>query len=427
METAATLVAENPLKPLLERYKRIRNQTEHICKPLAIEDYVVQPIVDISPPKWHLAHTTWFFENFLLAQYAPGYQIYSEDYNYLFNSYYESMGKRVLRPNRGNMTRPSVEQVYAYRERIDEAVAELLENETPLPEAAMQVLEIGLQHEQQHQELLVTDIKYILGHNPLFPAYHQTPIKYDVDTPEPLSMLPIEEGIYHIGYGGGSNFCFDNEQGQHKVYLHAFKAANRLVTNREYLAFMEAGGYSDHKWWYSDAWTWLQENNIKAPLYWHQTDNGWQHYTLNGLSDLNLNEPVIHLSQYEAAAFAAWAGKRLLTEQEWEVFANNYADNIQQGNFADSGLFHVKPDRPHGKQICGDAWEWTNSAYLPYPNYKQPEGALGEYNGKFMINQMVLRGGSCATPSDHFRLTYRNFFQPWHRWQYTGIRLAETI
>lgn len=406
-----------------ERYASIRNQTVHICQPLEAEDYVVQPVVDVSPPKWHLAHTTWFFENFLLQQYASNYQPFNSRYNYLFNSYYESQGERVLRPNRGNMTRPTVAEVYDYRKYVDEAVLQLLEHYTP-DETASQILEIGLQHEQQHQELLLTDIKYILGHNPLYPVYREQAQPELQQVPD-VQYLSVEEGLYEIGHEG-AGFAFDNEQARHKIYLHGFKAANRLVTCGEYLEFMLDGGYEDFRHWYSDAWDWLKKNDVHAPLYWQQIDGQWMQYTLGGLKPIDWSTPVTHVSQYEAAAFAHWKSQRLLTEAEWEVFAlQNSATIPEQANFVELGHHHPVPVKNDNLQLLGDCWEWTNSAYLPYPGYEQPKGALGEYNGKFMINQMVLRGGSCATPRSHIRHTYRNFFQPWHRWQFTGIRLAQ--
>lgn len=410
------------------RFQQVRSQTVAICAPLSVEDYVVQPIVDVSPPKWHLAHTTWFFEQFLLTRFAQNYQPYHADFSYLFNSYYESVGNKVLRPNRGNLTRPTVQQVYDYRSHVNAAVIQLLQA-GQLPPEAIEILELGLQHEQQHQELLVTDIKYILGHNPLFPGYFASSEATETNgkAAKPMEMLPVDEGVYEIGFEG-QGFCFDNELGRHKVFLHSYRAADRLITNGEYLQFMQAGGYSNFAYWYSDAWAWLQQHNINAPLYWHQVDGTWMQYTLGGLKPVDAQKPVTHISQYEAAAYAMWAGKRLLTEFEWETFATKYAAEMPTAaNLVDSGLLDVAIAKNNNLQMWGDAWEWTNSAYLPYPFYKQAEGALGEYNGKFMSNQMVLRGGSCATPASHIRLTYRNFFQPWHRWQYTGIRLAETI
>lgn len=415
IEQRTTAAAE-----LLVRYKQIRATTEQICRPLTVEDYVVQPIVDVSPPKWHLAHTTWFFENFILAEYTPNYTIYSADYNYMFNSYYESMGERALRPNRGNSTRPTVEEIYAYRKLVDENIEAYLASNPELTEAQQLVIEIGLQHEQQHQELLVTDIKYILGHNPLFPAYKEAAVA-SIDNAAPIQYLSMEEGVYEVGHNG-EGFGFDNEFGRHKTYIQAFTAANRLTNNGEYLAFINAGGYQQTEHWLSDGWTWVNENNIQTPMYWHYVDGQWMQYNLvGGLQPLDMNAPVTHISFYEATAYASWAGKRLLTEQEWEVFADQYQPEIT-GNFQNSGL--LKPVNGSGTEILGNCWQWTNSAYLAYPGYRRPPGALGEYNGKFMINQMVLRGGSCATPQSHIRHTYRNFFQPWHRWQFTGIRLA---
>lgn len=415
------------LEAIREKYFRVRNQSVKICKPLSIEDYVVQPIIDVSPPKWHLAHTTWFFENLLLKVFQPGYELFHPDYNYFFNSYYESLGERVLRPNRGNMTRPSVKDIFAFREHVDKHVEQFLNNGIEITAEMLYILEIGLQHEQQHQELMLTDIKYILGHNPMFPEYHQE------DTPVGVHGLPVEEkylevpeGIYEIGYHG-DEFHYDNETGKHKVYLNGFRFLNRLITNREYLEFINAGGYQNHQYWLSDGWEWVKSNQVDSPLYWHQQKDGWYNYKLSGLKKIAAAEPVTHVSYYEANAFANWRGKRLLSEQEWEVAAQLYVKEPERGNFVEHQLYHPAALQGDSLQLMGDCWEWTQSAYLPYPFYRRPEGALGEYNGKFMVNQMVLRGGSCATPSDHIRTTYRNFFHPHLQWQFTGIRLAEDI
>ncbi len=408
-----------------KRFKHIRAQTEAICAPLKVEDYVVQPIVDVSPPKWHLAHTTWFFENFILLPHLSGYKVFDADFSYMFNSYYESVGERVLRDHRGHMTRPSVDEVYEYRRYVDAAMLQFFDKNDELDAALKYTLEIGLQHEQQHQELLVTDIKYILGHHPLHPVYKV------IELPETGTTLPpqwheIAEGIYSIGYDG-SGFCFDNEQGVHQVYLQQYRIMNRPITNAEYLRFMEDGGYTNHQWWFADAWAWLSETGIKAPHYWEQRNGQWYQYQLDGLKPIDPNAPVTHVSMYEAAAYAMWAGKRLPTEQEWEVAAKTLQPGgPSEGNFLEQSKFQSLPAQ-EGSQWYGDVWEWTNSAYLPYPYYQRPDGALGEYNGKFMISQMVLRGGSCATPQSHIRPTYRNFFQPDKRWQFTGFRLAEHV
>lgn len=410
---------------IAKRFRQIRTQTEAICAPLKVEDYVVQPIVDVSPPKWHLAHTTWFFEHFVLLPHLPGYKVFNADFSYLFNSYYETVGDRTPRDHRGNMTRPSVDEVYAYRHFVDAAMLKFFEQNDALDASLKYTLEIGLQHEQQHQELLVTDIKYILGHHPLHPVYKP------IEMPKTSDVLPpqwheIAEGAYSIGYDG-EGFCFDNEQGMHQVYLHKYRIMNRPITNAEYLHFMEDGGYTNHQWWLADAWAWLGETGIKAPQYWQHRNSEWHQYQLDGLKPIDPNAPVTHVSMYEAAAYAMWAGKRLPTEQEWEVAAKQLQPyGPSAGNFLEQGKFQSVTTE-FGSQWYGDVWEWTNSAYLPYPYYQRPDGALGEYNGKFMISQMVLRGGSCATPQSHIRATYRNFFQPDKRWQFTGFRLAEHV
>jgi ergothioneine biosynthesis protein EgtB len=411
---------------LAQRFLQVRHQTEKICQPLLPEDTVVQPIVDVSPPKWHLAHTSWFYETFILLPHLPGYQVFHPAYNYLFNSYYNSLGSRVLRDQRGTLSRPPLAEIYAYRAYVDEHLLKLLPD---LPESLLPLLELGLQHEQQHQELLVTDIKYILSTNPLLPVY-QAP---GADLPRAAQLpesqyLAVPEGFYTLGYQG-KGFCFDNELNSHPVWLPGFSAQNRLVTNQEYLAFMEAGGYRDFRHWLGEGYDLAQKEKWDAPLYWVKQEDGWYRFTLQGLQPLDGNAPVSHVSFYEAAAYAQWAGKRLLTEFEWEALSQVY--RAPAGNFLESGVYEPLPAAPgrDGEcyQLLGDGWEWTNSAYLPYPGYAAAPGALGEYNGKFMINQMVLRGGSCATPASHIRTTYRNFFPPDKRWQFTGIRLAHKL
>ncbi|MFY1047560.1 ergothioneine biosynthesis protein EgtB [Chryseobacterium sp. GP-SGM7] len=396
MKTNSALTIPNSITNWAEKYSEIRNHSVKICEPLEIEDYVVQPIVDVSPPKWHLGHTTWFFETFILEPNFPDYQVFDAQYNFVFNSYYETIGARVIRTDRGNLSRPSVSDIYKYRKYVDEQMDAFLQREY-LTEEIKPLLELGLNHEQQHQELLLTDIKYILGHNPLFPAYKNEDVSKKVQS-ENIEMIHFNEGIYEIGFEG-KGFCFDNELGRHKVYLNDFEIADRLVSNREYLEFMEAGGYQDFRHWHAEGWDWVKQNEAKSPLYWHLIDGKWMNYTLNGLEYLDLNDAVCHISFYEASAFASWKEMRLPTEAEWEV-ASNYFD-------------------------WGNRWEWTNSAYLPYPGFKKEAGAVGEYNGKFMVNQMVLRGASVATPMGHSRNTYRNFFQTGLKWQFTGIRLAK--
>jgi ergothioneine biosynthesis protein EgtB len=376
-------------------YREVRKLTEDICAPLQTEDYVVQPVANVSPPKWHLGHTSWFFETFILKPYFMGYQEFDPDYNFVFNSYYESVGTRVIRTDRGNLSRPTVADIYKYREYVDEAMDKFLCNEPSKDVAELIIL--GLNHEQQHQELLYTDIKYILGHNPLFPAYSKEYVSSKTDTGVDEKFIQIKEGIYKIGFAGGG-FCFDNELGRHKVYLQNFEISPNLVTNREYLQFINAGGYQDFRHWHAEGWDWVNKNHITAPLYWHNIDDTWHQYTYTGLEPLDLNETLCHISYFEASAYAAWKGLRLPTEFEWEAAA--------------------------GQFDWGKRWEWTESAYLPYPGFIKAPGAIGEYNGKFMVNQQVLRGASEATSPGHSRVTYRNFFQTHLQWQFTGIRLA---
>lgn len=380
---------------LLDHYKSVREHSITICSPLQTEDYVVQPVVEVSPPKWHLGHTTWFFETFLLKPYLTAYQEYNPDYNFVFNSYYEAIGVRVIRTNRGNLSRPTVNEVYRYREYVDAAMMSLLEGD--IVDQVRNTVILGIHHEQQHQELLYTDIKYILGHNPLFPPFSLDAIVSVKEFKDP-GFISIREGLYAIGHPDES-FSFDNELGRHQVFLPDYEISNTLVTNADYLEFMEAGAYHDFQYWHADGWEWVKTNQVEAPLYWHLLDGTWVNYTFSGLNKVVPEEPVCHISFYEAAAYAAWKGLRLPTETEWEVAAN---------------LFE-----------WGKRWEWTNSAYLPYPGFKRAVGAIGEYNGKFMVNQMVLRGASEVTSPDHSRITYRNFFQPPLRWQFTGIRLAK--
>jgi ergothioneine biosynthesis protein EgtB len=380
---------------LLEKYKAVRAASEAICRPLQKEDYVVQPVVDVSPPKWHLGHITWFWESFVLIPYRPGHKPFNADYNYVFNSYYETIGARVVRTDRGNLSRPSVDEVYAYRRYVDEKMAELIASG---PDAHLtEIIVLGLNHEQQHQELLFTDIKYILGHNPLFPAWSDRDID-ETTLSGPAGFLTVPAGLYEIGYRG-DGFCFDNELGPHKVYLNEYRISTGLVTNAEYLEFIEAGGYKNFSFWHAEGWDWVKNYRAGAPLYWHFIDDGWCQYTLAGLRPVDPAKPVCHISYYEAAAYAAWKGCRLPTEWEWEAASGGFG--------------------------WGKRWEWTESAYLPYPGFKKAEGAIGEYNGKFMVSQMVLRGASVATPEGHSRPTYRNFFHPPLRWQFTGIRLAK--
>lgn len=379
---------------LKEKYLEIRTRTEELCKPLQVEDYVPQPVPFASPPKWHLAHTTWFFEEMILKKNLESYKEYHPDFGFLFNSYYNTIGERTFRADRGNITRPGVTEVYAYRAYVDEHMQQLLNRE--LPFELEELIVLGLNHEQQHQELLITDLKYTLGHNPIFPVYDDNANLLS-DKNQSANWISMGEGIYEVGHDGGS-FSFDNELNRHKVYLHAFEISNSLVTNGEYLQFMEAGGYSRFECWLDEGWSWLNENKIDSPLYWHKINGKWHYYTLAGLKLVDPDAILGHVSFYEAQAYAAWKGFRLPTEFEWEA-ASDQLD-------------------------WGKRWEWTNSAYLPYPGFKTAAGAVGEYNGKFMINQMVLRGSSVATSPGHSRKTYRNFFHPHFQWQYSGIRLV---
>ncbi|KQC32061.1 sulfatase maturase [Nonlabens sp. YIK11] len=387
----------NQDQPLLELFNQTRADSENICKPLATEDYVVQPIVDVSPPKWHLGHTTWFFEEFLLTKYLSGYRRFDERYAYVFNSYYESMGKRVVRTDRGNLSRPSVSDVYSYRAHVTNAMIQLLYSE-PAAEV-LEVIEIGIHHEKQHQELLLTDIKYILGNNPLQPIYGAQKDEVFVEH-QPAQMIPINDGIYHIGHDKDT-FCYDNELPSHRVFVEPYAISNKLVTNGEWMQFIEDGGYTKVLLWHTEGWDWVQKNDISAPMYWFNDNGTWSNYLLSGSLEIDKNAAVTHISYYEAFAFAQWKGMRLPTEFEWEIAQDKFK--------------------------WGERWEWTESAYLPYPNYQKPDGALGEYNGKFMVNQKVLRGSSIATAANHARPTYRNFFHPYLRWQFTGLRLAQSL
>lgn len=387
-------MSTSTLSKLVLDFKSVRERTEQLCAPLKLEDYVPQPVAFISPPKWHLAHTTWFFEEFVLTKHVPGYSVFHPDFSYMFNSYYNTVGKRVLRAERGNMTRPSLDEVMSYRQHVNKHMEALLEGE--LSSALESLLHIGLNHEQQHQELLITDLKYILGHNPLFPVYDSGGSLMSGLNPE-QGWVPVDEGIYDIGFSG-SGFSYDNEHARHKAYIQSCRVSKSLVTNGEYLEFIADGGYERHVFWLDEGWAWLRENNIRGPLYWHQINGEWHYYTLGGLKRVEPDAVLAHVSFYEAAAYAEWRGMRLPTEAEWETAAESLP--------------------------WGERWEWTNSAYLPYPGFKKPAGAVGEYNGKFMINQMVLRGASTATAPGHSRNTYRNFFHPHMQWQYSGIRLA---
>jgi ergothioneine biosynthesis protein EgtB len=411
------------IQATLPDYRQVRQLSEKICQPLTIEDCVIQTIPDVSPPKWHLAHTTWFFETFLLIPYLKGYEVFHPQFNYLFNSYYETVGDRHPRAQRGLLSRPTVTTVYQYRDYVDRAMQEAIDLHLDNPKFAALLL-LGLHHEQQHQELLFTDLKHILATNPLRPAYH-TAIASDFNGDQDdwrETWLDYPGGIHSIGWGG-DGFAFDNENPRHQILIQDFYLAARLVTNGEYQEFIEAGGYNNPEYWLAEGWAIVCKEQWRSPLYWEQDGNEWQIMTLAGIKNLVDDEPVCHVSFFEADAYARFRGKRLPTEAEWEIAASFVEI---RGNFLDSGIYHpnaiasnTRPDR-----LYGDVWEWTQSAYHPYPGFRVAEGAVGEYNGKFMCNQMVLRGGSCVTPRSHIRPTYRNFFPPAARWQFTGIRLA---
>ena len=412
------------LPDLAERYSRTRHSTERLCDPLAIEDFVVQSMPDASPTRWHLAHTTWFFEAFVLARWNSEYRPVSTDYQFLFNSYYNGVGEQFPRSRRGLLTRPTVAEVFQYRQAVDERVLRLLHclGDDDAMETG-QVVEMGINHEQQHQELLLTDVKHMFSCNPLWPAYRSPPAKPLTTTHKPSGWAAHSGGLVQIGHEGRA-FSFDNERPRHRVFLRPFEIQRRLVTVGEFLEFMNDDGYSRSELWLSLGWSTLRDQKWTAPLYWVQQGGQWWQFTLDGLRRLNADEPVCHVSYFEADAFARWSGARLPTEAEWEQMATG---TELQGNFLESEHFHPSPvnDEPDNMaQLYGEVWQWTASPYTPYPGYVVPPGALGEYNGKFMCNQYVLRGGSCVTPVSHLRATYRNFFPPDARWQFSGIRLA---
>ena len=383
------------MNTLLEQFLVTRQRSVDLCAPLEKEDYIPQPVDFVSPPKWHLAHITWFFEEMILKKFVPGYKEFDKDFGFLFNSYYQSIGEKSLRNHRGFITRPGVDEVYAYRRHVDERMSQLIsENHSP---ELLELVTLGINHEQQHQELFITDLKYILHCNPIFPVYHKEANMVN-DTNQDSGFLQMKEGIYEVG-ATGDGFHFDNEYNRHKVFLQNFEISKALVTNGEYLEFINDGGYKNFKYWLDEGWAWIQKEKTECPLYWYKREDEWFYFTLAGLQPINENSILSHISFYEAQAFAAWKGMRLPTEQEWEAAS----------------------DQLH----WGKRWEWTYSSYLPYPGFTTAEGAVGEYNGKFMINQMVLRGASVATAHGHSRKTYRNFFHPHYQWQFSGIRLAK--
>jgi ergothioneine biosynthesis protein EgtB len=420
------LVSETPLTvpsdSLSATLFKTRELSLNLVSPLSAEDMTVQPMDDASPTKWHLAHTSWFFETFILAPYLPGYRIFDEAFNYCFNSYYERLGARHARPKRGLLTRPSLDRVMNYRAHVDLALSRLINNEKTARAEWAGLIEVGINHEQQHQELMLTDILCLFAANPLRPAYRPARPRARPARTEALGWIDFAGGVYQIG-DSGNGFAWDNERPRHDALISPFRLADRLTTNREWLEFVSDGGYETPTLWLSDGWNVVNHEGWRAPLYWELRDGVWFEMTLSGLQPLCLDAPVAHVSFYEADAFARWAGKRLPSEFEWEVAASTAS---MDGNFLAEALAPLPCDRANGapRQMFGDVWEWTASAYLPYPGYRPPQGALGEYNGKFMVNQHVLRGGSCVTPRDHMRISYRNFFYPHQRWQFTGLRLA---
>ncbi len=412
----------------IEKYQQVRRFSEHLCEPLVTEDYVIQSMPDVSPTKWHLAHVSWFFETFLLTPALPGYHSLHPQYAYLFNSYYNTLGERHCRVNRGLISRPTVEETYAYRRYVDAHVLELLDrlDERRLAELTP-IITLGLHHEQQHQELMVTDIKHVLSCNPLYPTY-MGQASISAAPVAPLAWVGFPEGLHEVGHTG-TGFAFDNEGPRHREFVQAFQLASRLVTNGEYLEFIADGGYERPLLWLSEGWSTVRAAEWQAPLYWEKREGRWWMMTLNGLREVEPAEPVCHVSYFEADAFARWSDARLPTEAEWEIAAQTVP---VAGNFVENGLYHpaaLNGSANEGKlnQMYGDVWEWTQSSYAAYPGFRPSAGAVGEYNGKFMCNQYVLRGGSCATSLSHIRPTYRNFFPANAQWQFMGLRLAKDI
>jgi ergothioneine biosynthesis protein EgtB len=446
---------QDALQSIKDRYTRVRHTTTELCTGLTAEDMMVQSMPDASPTKWHLAHTTWFFETFLLKPNLPGYRLFHDDFTFLFNSYYKQLGSHPNRSFRGLFSRPSFEEVLAYREYVDRHMLRLIESlhhgttSVVLNDDLARLIILGLNHEQQHQELIVTDIKHALWSNPLRPAWRHNQASRDTDVP-PLAWHDFDEGLYSIGYepekSAVTDFHFDNESPRHQVFLNRFSLASRLVANADYMEFMRDGAYTRPELWLSDGWDTVNAQRWNAPLYWEEHDGHWHTFTVNGMQPVVMSEPVCHVSYYEADAFARWAGARLPLESEWETGARSVVEDKAPaaeitGNFLESGNLHPSPtglvDHPITRssdnqipsypdiQLFGSLWQWTSSPYTAYPGFAPAAGVLGEYNGKFMCNQFVLRGGSCATPQSHIRATYRNFFPPHARWQFMGIRLAK--
>jgi len=418
-----TSASKTSRERILQKFKDVRAFTMELVEPLETEDFVIQIAEYASPAKWHLAHSSWFFEAFLLEKAIADYKTMHPQYSYLFNSYYLQTSEPHCRNKRGNLSRPTVREVIDYRKFVNEHVIDFLEHcDEEIFEEWKDVLEVGLNHEQQHQELILTDLKIMFSKNPLNPAYVIKNRPAALPQPE-INWIGFKEGIYEVGHPGGS-FGYDNEFPRHKTYIHKFELSDRLVTNGEFKEFMENGGYNDPKFWLDEGYAQVVENGSDSPMYWQKSDGRWHQFTLNGMELIDMNEPVTHVNYYEADAYARWAGCRLPSEFEWELAAETLEVN---GSFVDSRHFHpigANPDETGLKQMFGEVWQWTKSSYAAYPGYETFPGALGEYNGKFMCNQYVLRGGSCATTKNHFRKTYRNFFHTKFSWQFTGIRLA---
>ncbi|WP_376696735.1 ergothioneine biosynthesis protein EgtB [Wenzhouxiangella sp. EGI_FJ10305] len=415
---------------LAEDFLAVRAATERLAATLSPEDQNLQSMPGASPVKWHRAHTTWFFETFVIEPREPDWRESDPAWKYLFNSYYNGLGDQHPRPQRSLISRPDVTEVSRYRRKVDDGILALIERTAPERWADLAgIVRLGLNHEQQHQELIVTDLKHGFSHNPIYPAWTECPPVAD-DLRPTLHWIAFDEQIAEIGAVDDGRFCFDNEMPRHREVIETFEIASRPVTCGEYLAFIHDGGYDNPGLWLSDGWDWLKETGTQAPMYWQKDADGqWWLYTLGGLRRVDANETLAHVSFYEACAYAQWAGARLPTEAEWEVAATSTDD--RSGPFAEDARFHpcaIHPDVPEDRLagLFGNVWEWTASSYAPYPGFRAPPGAVGEYNGKFMANQMVLRGGSCATPEGHLRSTYRNFFYPPDRWQFSGIRLART-
>jgi ergothioneine biosynthesis protein EgtB len=412
---------------LADRLRETRRLSLELASPLSAEDMAVQAMEDASPTKWHLAHVTWFFETFILSEFIPGYRVFDEAFGFCFNSYYEALGPRQPRSARGVLTRPSADQVLAYRAHVDEALEGLLAGEVATRTELTDLVELGINHEQQHQELILTDILALFAANPLRPAYRARRPRVTPTAPGPVGWIEYEGGIRCLGHDG-NGFAWDNEAPRHEALIRPFRLADRLVTNAEWLEFMTDGGYSTPSLWLAEGWATVKREQWQSPLYWERRNSGWHEMSLEGPALIVPAAPVCHISYFEADAFARWAGKRLPSEFEWEVAA---ADLPLTGNtLATRALRPLLADAQvdgQPRQLFGDVWEWTQSAYQPYPGYKPPTGAIGEYNGKFMVSQQVLRGASCATPDGHSRATYRNFFYPHQRWQFAGLRLASEI